>query len=374
MTYLVGAGKLSKAEKKRIKQKWGVLTVPKGETERAGDVRAAALAFKQSQTDILTKGLELWLRLHPNATEEEIKKRRERHDKAIEVLTDAKNIRTNTALKRWDWRENFINVDPVMNQGEECNTCWAFAATDAANASLQKNYWDEANGYTFDVADNGELLAVPGALMLWAGDPGPFVQDLLNCMPIPKEEICSTGWHGTAFDFMVYKEGIPMVYADGYVDSKTGATKKYRRIYNSGQKYTCAPNRGFVKGNAWDYVSSPPDRLPTVVELKTALIEHGPLVAPIYYDTCLATYRGGVFNESDLGTVNHVVLLIGWDDSKEAWLVKNSWGEEWGEKGFGSIKYGSNNIGVFAAWIEADKTTFRMSAHGIRKILICCRV
>ena len=149
-----------------------------------------------------------------------------------------------------------------------------------------------------------------------------------------------------------------MVFADGYVDNedRPGATgKKYRRIYRFGQKYACSPNSGFVKGAAWDYVASPPDKLPTALELKTALIEHGPLVAPIYYDDCLANYRGGVFNEKDLGMINHVVLLIGWDDEKEAWLIKNSWGETWGEKGFGWIKYGSNNIGVFAAWIEADR-------------------
>jgi cathepsin L len=53
--------------------------------------------------------------------------------------------------------------------------------------------------------------------------------------------------------------------------------------------------------------------------------------------------------------INHVVLLIGWDDEKQAWLVKNSWGESWGEKGFAWIRYGSNNIGVFAAWIEAAR-------------------
>jgi cathepsin L len=50
--------------------------------------------------------------------------------------------------------------------------------------------------------------------------------------------------------------------------------------------------------------------------------------------------------------INHAVLLIGWDDEKQAWLIKNSWGEQWGEKGFAWIKYGSNNIGVFAAWVD----------------------
>ena len=67
----------------------------------------------------------------------------------------------------------------------------------------------------------------------------------------------------------------------------------------------------------------------------------------------MLAYKGGVFNEKTEGKVGHVVLLIGWDDDRQAWLVKNSWGEKWGEKGFGWIKYGSNNIGQFAAWIDA---------------------
>ena len=95
--------------------------------------------------------------------------------------------------------------------------------------------------------------------------------------------------------------------------------------------------------------------MPTVEQLKTALVKHGPIVAGIYYDRCLANYRGGVFNEQNNNSINHVVVLIGWDDDKMAWLIKNSWGTEWGENGFGWIKYGSNNIGQFAAWIDARR-------------------
>lgn len=360
MTYLVGAGKLSKADKKRIKEKWGVLTIPKGETERAKDIRDRALIYQKSQTEEVVKSFEIWLKVHPNATPEEIEKRRKENEKAIDYITGIKRITERVAMKKWDWREHSVNVGPVMNQGEHCNTCWAFAASSAAAASIQKNYWDQANGLKFfPDMETGNMRIIVGALMQWEGDPGPFVQDLLDCMPIPKEEICSSGWHGTAFDFMVYGQGIPMVYEDGYKTKEAdGSSKTYRRIYNSGGKYGCSPNNGFAKANAWDYVNSPPDKLPTVEQLKTALIEHGPIVTPIYYDNCLANYRGGVFNENDLGMINHVVLLIGWDDDKQAWLIKNSWGEEWGEKGFGWIKYGSNNIGVFAAWIEADKHGF----------------
>jgi cathepsin L len=46
---------------------------------------------------------------------------------------------------------------------------------------------------------------------------------------------------------------------------------------------------------------------------------------------------------------------VGWDDSKNAWLVRNSYGSTWGEKGYGWIDYNSNNIGIRAAWVLAKK-------------------
>ena len=65
-----------------------------------------------------------------------------------------------------------------------------------------------------------------------------------------------------------------------------------------------------------------------------------------------------------LGTLNHAVTLIGWDDSKSAWLIKNSWGTGWGdtcgfgtERGYMWISYTSDNIGYAAAWVQAVKCT-----------------
>ena len=350
--------KLSPEDKLRIEQKWGVLTVPKGETRRAGAIRRNALRFQTDQKNLIIKSLEIWFKAHPNATPEEISLRRERNELALGRILDGDKFKKECiAKKNWDWREHSIDVGPVMSQGEACSTCWAFAAAAAAHASLQKNYLELENTVSYTMSETGELIGLIGAEFMLAGDPSPFVQDLLNCMSIKEEELCLGGWHGKAFDFMVYKKGIPMVYADGFVDTDpaTGETITYRREYVRGKKFECNPNNGFVKAHAWDYVNSPPDALPTVEQLKTALIEHGPLAAPIRYDKALENYKGGVFKGNDMGMINHVVLLIGWDDEKEAWLVKNSWGEKWGEKGFGWIKYGSNNIGVFAAWIEASR-------------------
>jgi len=51
-------------------------------------------------------------------------------------------------------------------------------------------------------------------------------------------------------------------------------------------------------------------------------------------------YKGGVYKHatgSQLG--GHAITMMGWDDSAKAWIVRNSWGEEWGEKGYFRIAY-----------------------------------
>ena len=48
----------------------------------------------------------------------------------------------------------------------------------------------------------------------------------------------------------------------------------------------------------------------------------------------------------------HIVLIVGWDDSLShaggtgGWIVKNSWGTQWGKEGFFTIAYGSASIGM----------------------------
>jgi len=68
-------------------------------------------------------------------------------------------------------------------------------------------------------------------------------------------------------------------------------------------------------------------------------------------------YSGGVFSDAAPATqINHVVSLIGWgqDEQKnEYWIVRNSWGTDWGEGGFMRLvtsnnqgPAGTNNDGI----------------------------
>jgi len=59
-------------------------------------------------------------------------------------------------------------------------------------------------------------------------------------------------------------------------------------------------------------------------------------------------YSGGVFSDCE-ANLDHGVLLVGY--SADAWIVKNSWGGDWGESGFIRIKRGNTcGIANAASW------------------------
>jgi hypothetical protein len=74
-----------------------------------------------------------------------------------------------------------------------------------------------------------------------------------------------------------------------------------------------------------------------------------------YSDPAFHTYVGGVYEWWNPVSRNHGVLLIGWDDSlphshgSGAWIVKNSWGTDWGEGGYFKIAYGAAMFGCYVA-------------------------
>ena len=46
-------------------------------------------------------------------------------------------------------------------------------------------------------------------------------------------------------------------------------------------------------------------------------------------------YTGGVFDETQCGEeIDHGVAIVGYDSGVNYWLIKNSWGERWGDKGY----------------------------------------
>ncbi|HEC72650.1 MAG TPA: hypothetical protein ENI36_03500 [Thermoplasmatales archaeon] len=86
--------------------------------------------------------------------------------------------------------------------------------------------------------------------------------------------------------------------------------------------------------------------------IKTALIEHGPLVICVRFWKDFYYYHGGVYKHR-WGRIagGHVMTMVGYDDNEKCWIVKNSWGSQWGDNGWVKISYDTN---MFAEWYGKD--------------------
>ena len=73
-------------------------------------------------------------------------------------------------------------------------------------------------------------------------------------------------------------------------------------------------------------------------------------------------HSGGIYKETDcnikgsLGAINHAVVFVGWgtENGTDYWIVRNSLGSDWGEKGYFRIQRGINlcQIEYWGSWVE----------------------
>ena len=212
----------------------------------------------------------------------------------------------------FSWR-NSNKVTPVRNQ-DGCGSCWAFSAMGAYEGAyaIRNN----------SLIDSSE-------------------QDVLSCSGAGS---CNGGWWAKVYDWMI-SNGTATEGTYPYTATDSSCLTSVSNIY---------------RAVAWGYVI-PSGGIPTVEQLKQALCEHGPLTVAVYVSPLFQAYINGVFNEHDTTHgINHGVTLVGWDDQKKAWLIKNSWGAGWGDAGYMWIAYDSNNIGLGAAWVTARSRFYRI--------------
>ena len=108
-------------------------------------------------------------------------------------------------------------------------------------------------------------------------------------------------------------------------------------------------------------------RLPCndIMAIKTAIRHFGAVDAAISTSSAFDAYASGIYEDSKVScetsdgsscyyvATDHVVALVGWDDNNGDgyWILRNSWGPEWGEEGYMRIKYHSARVSCAACYL-----------------------
>lgn len=123
----------------------------------------------------------------------------------------------------------------------------------------------------------------------------------------------------------------------------------------------------------WGHVDKANPLYPSKRDIKRAICEYGSVITAIKGTDSfkrsgeVESLIDGVHREKTLLPTNHVVTIVGWDDDKNAWLIRNQWLRKdasnrwvpWGRNGYKWVDYDSNNIGYDACWVAARPKCYK---------------
>jgi C1A family cysteine protease len=202
----------------------------------------------------------------------------------------------------FNWLDKKV-LTAVKNQGS-CGSCWAFSAVGNIEAL-----------YAIKYGENKRFSE----------------QQLVDCDTL--DEGCNGGLMEYTFQWIIDNGGITL--EDNY---------KY-----VGYDQTCKTGmESAVSLTGFDKLESTDEEY-----IKKYLYNVGPLAIAINADP-FQFYFGGIIDKSaaacDPEGLNHGVVLVGYghddDEDKDYWLIRNSWGASWGEKGYVRVARGKGVCGV----------------------------
>jgi len=216
---------------------------------------------------------------------------------------------------RFDWRD-FGGLPSIKNQGQ-CGSCWAFGTMGPMECTVMLRKHIE-----YDFSE----------------------QWLVSCNQ--EGWGCNGGW--VAHDYHVCNST--------FVDpcNHSGAVFEADFPYEAKDLPCECPYEHPFCLHTWGYVNEGL-YYPNVEEVKRAMLTYGPVSGLVYVGSAFQAYKTGVFNACGTGELNHLITLVGWDDTlgeNGCWILRNSWASSWGMSGYMYIQYDCACVGYMTAWVE----------------------
>ena len=215
-------------------------------------------------------------------------------------------------------------IDAVRDQGE-CGGCYSFGALAAAEST-----WNRANNLYDDRA-----IDLSEAFIVWS--LSPLYEGFDGC-------------YGASYDYeeltALTEYGVPLESDFPYITVDPGANLHWD-----------ASRTTFL-----DWYRIPPNDIETT---KRILFQIGAVDAAVWVDDDFAAYSSGIFENTDTvidsfvpyySATNHAISLVGWndapaDDGMGYWILRNSWGDSWGDDGYMNIRYTSAKVALESTYL-----------------------
>ena len=221
-----------------------------------------------------------------------------RGEKSDFVVTPISPSLTINSQSEMDWRnyqgQNWVS--PILDQGN-CGSCVAFAAVGVLETQM-------------NISRKAPWL-----------NPEYSAEALFAC----GGGTCNGGWDPSGALNELRSEGVP----DAACDPNTmGITGKDAPCSNRCSDYASRSQKISQ--------SSAPQGIEAI---KSALLR-GPVMAGLDVYDDFAVYSSGIYKHRTGNYLGgHEVSIVGYNDRGRYWIVRNSWGKEWGEDGFIRISY-----------------------------------
>jgi putative hemolysin len=229
----------------------------------------------------------------------------------------------------WDWRSAYGQnwVTPVRNQGG-CGSCWAFGAVASIEAAHNIEAWNP--NLDLDLSEQFVVSYNSPCMSYWS---------------------CAGGWHDDVLEF-ARTNGIPdescwpYTATDSACNPCANWASRLKRIDTWGD------------GNAYQYQN--------FTALKEALVKYGPVGVAMGIGSSYGGYwDGDIYRCTNDNGLNHVVLLVGYNDAGSYWIMKNSWGTGYGTGGYYKVGYGECYLGNYYSYYADQLSPPRLSGSVI---------